>query len=1548
MADYDAARRIFCVIDPGNETRDRITIDLSDVESACRHLGVALSSYELTQAMYDLDMAGDLVVELDVFVSWWQARLASKIDDAAMAEPAPIVRLWEHVIELDGSVCYYDYTTGDVVYALPDLIASILAAYELPDKSSMDEKLQCWFQRFDIDQSAFLDVDEWRSMLIALSLPVPPKGTVPPTMRDVAGGFGDATRITFEMLQKYWYAHAPQRVRRRLVDFPEWTETIDECGAVFYTNDRTQVIQWMPPALPAQLHVFLDKSPGATIDIKIDRLFASLDADNDISLSAKELQSLLKTLGYTDWPLGRVEAAIRALEPGYDLASKATVLAWMHSCNKKAVLGDWEEYTDESSGQVFYYNPLTQESQWEPPQVTSHLQALLDKFSSDSTVTMRDKMRRLFQQYDTDNTGSLDATELKRVCAAMGQSLDETDMQAMIRAIDTSGDGLVSLDEFQAWWLSKQAVDVQWEAQHETLSRADHVRQLCATYLKVPIPIFLASPFDSNAIPRLVQALGRVCRGKALLEALHNLDPESTHVVDPEAFVQWYLAYDTACAAQEKRRREEKRAQEAVDAWIESKDEQGKTVYINSRTNERVWEKPGIQEAMQTLLASVGGHDVRAIFRRFDEDTSGTIDAAELKHLLMALGQSVDDAQLPQILAAMDTGGDGVISLEEFTTWWVCMQRRSIASLNAQALTSQVINYHAMTKDSIRALRHLFAQFDTDHSGSIDENELKHLLARLNWSISDAERHRLMQVIDTSGDGQMDCDEFIAWWVSVHRELDIKRAAQANGHLLADAKAASATGKEDPSLLASLKAIDLSEVSFASLKDKLSDFKYRLLAPKLGDYLPDETEPEVYDAGRVRFLGTINVTAIHPIIVDTMRSLLDDVVLVTPLMLADAAQRIQKMYRAKRARRQLILTLNERYVHHIDRVTGASYYINRLTKEVRFDKPSLLGEHEILTPRTALREKHTKLALRRRRLWLERVMPTMALQGRATYRTSAFFIYDVLCNVKRRLQRGVWPALLEHDHVLAQLVVRRYPRQLKRLGPHGDYPLHYALREALPSDVIIAFLQAHDEVLSLVNATGHTPMHLLARAPKMRHSMRLLNAFLDAPRGIETCTMVTQATRLTPLHLALQHHAPRAFLLRLMTACPGAFRLRNNKFEQPLHLAVRSARKPFSLRLQIVQDCIAHGSPMEPVSENAFPLHFGLVNGVPEGMLHLLLDVQPSAVAHVYRRLLPLFLAIKKGYPPSLLMRLLEMTMTQVPAVHTSKGFNPLHYALLYRMPPSFVLQLLATCPAWANEMTIRNEYPLHVAAMYNDEMAVLKALLETAPLAARHINDAGCLPLHLAVLRGATATAKELLHACPWVLLQTIQGTKYDALLLAARVRAKWPNNKALVDLCLFPPRLAPARPKYAPLALTPYFVAANTRLSAMQTFDTLHMLDHCSTDDLEAIARKKLRGAFHKPTKEWDIAKILALMARNPLDAAVQLRSLLALNQKVCNYDEAAREACVETYDIVRTVQYTMYDFTPNARIQILGQACLNHLLPTPFAKAKYQSRVDPLYKF
>ncbi|RHZ38425.1 hypothetical protein DYB26_009154 [Aphanomyces astaci] len=95
----------------------------------------------------------------------------------------------------------------------------------------------------------------------------------------------------------------------------------------------------------------------------------------------------------------------------------------------------------------------------------------------------------------------------------------------------------------------------------------------------------------------------------------------------------------------------------------------------------------------------------------------GSIDAVELQALLGKLGQPVDGDQMQHVMKAMDTSGDGVVTLDELTTWWVCMQRRVIGTANAAVLKDQVMDYHEMSKDAVKALRGLFHQFDTDHSG---------------------------------------------------------------------------------------------------------------------------------------------------------------------------------------------------------------------------------------------------------------------------------------------------------------------------------------------------------------------------------------------------------------------------------------------------------------------------------------------------------------------------------------------------------------------------------------------------------------------------------------------------------------------------------------------------------------------------------------------------------------------------------------------------------------------------------------------------------------
>jgi len=58
--------------------------------------------------------------------------------------------------------------------------------------------------------------------------------------------------------------------------------------------------------------------------------------------------------------------------------------------------------------------------------------------------------------------------------------------------------------------------------------------------------------------------------------------------------------------------------------------------------------------------------EVDAIFRTFDQDGNGTINAAELKKTLIAQGENPTDADIEQMIIAADKNKDGLVDRSEF------------------------------------------------------------------------------------------------------------------------------------------------------------------------------------------------------------------------------------------------------------------------------------------------------------------------------------------------------------------------------------------------------------------------------------------------------------------------------------------------------------------------------------------------------------------------------------------------------------------------------------------------------------------------------------------------------------------------------------------------------------------------------------------------------------------------------------------------------------------------------------------------------------------
>ena len=56
--------------------------------------------------------------------------------------------------------------------------------------------------------------------------------------------------------------------------------------------------------------------------------------------------------------------------------------------------------------------------------------------------------------------------------------------------------------------------------------------------------------------------------------------------------------------------------------------------------------------------------DVRQAFRMFDRDCSGTVNAQELRHVMMNLGEKLSEDEVDEMMREADVDGDGEINYE--------------------------------------------------------------------------------------------------------------------------------------------------------------------------------------------------------------------------------------------------------------------------------------------------------------------------------------------------------------------------------------------------------------------------------------------------------------------------------------------------------------------------------------------------------------------------------------------------------------------------------------------------------------------------------------------------------------------------------------------------------------------------------------------------------------------------------------------------------------------------------------------------------------------
>jgi Ca2+-binding EF-hand superfamily protein len=188
----------------------------------------------------------------------------------------------------------------------------------------------------------------------------------------------------------------------------------------------------------------------------------------------------------------------------------------------------------------------------------------------------------------------------------------------------------------------------------------------------------------------------------------------------------------------------------------------------------------GQNEAARDPNGKFTAQEIKEAFNAFDLDHNGFVGAAEIRHVLINIGEQVSDEEVDEMIRMIDKDGDGQVNLEEFYEMVTGGQKAppgfgSAGPGGGGAPTPQSIGQAAVIKqqrkqgldefakehnikpESIKKGWKRFKATDKDNSGMIDYAEFCEIL-QVDPS---PQTEKLFQLFDKDRSGQIDVREFM-------------------------------------------------------------------------------------------------------------------------------------------------------------------------------------------------------------------------------------------------------------------------------------------------------------------------------------------------------------------------------------------------------------------------------------------------------------------------------------------------------------------------------------------------------------------------------------------------------------------------------------------------------------------------------------------------------------------------------------------------------------------------------------------------------------------
>ncbi|KAJ3296424.1 hypothetical protein HDU79_006655 [Rhizoclosmatium sp. JEL0117] len=145
-------------------------------------------------------------------------------------------------------------------------------------------------------------------------------------------------------------------------------------------------------------------------------------------------------------------------------------------------------------------------------------------------------VRGVFARYDTDKSGSINASEFKALCYDMGYFLSEEEVQMDLKMLDLDGSGAITYDEFIKWWRRDDRFQILQVSKEEM----DRLSAYMALFKKYDSD--QSGCIDVREFKNLfIDLTKRKLVNKSLMSAMRDLDQNHDGKVSFNEFVVWSL-----------------------------------------------------------------------------------------------------------------------------------------------------------------------------------------------------------------------------------------------------------------------------------------------------------------------------------------------------------------------------------------------------------------------------------------------------------------------------------------------------------------------------------------------------------------------------------------------------------------------------------------------------------------------------------------------------------------------------------------------------------------------------------------------------------------------------------------------------------------------------------------------------------------------------------------------------------------------------------------------------------------------------------------------